>query len=112
MVAMNSPEIAPSDLVKDCDMILNEWSEKTEGNIPNSIDFQDAVTRSGDRFLSTHVQQWITLSQHASMAGHALVLEDGPEILDPEQAEEEHGEEPTGMYAPVCDSSTKHELEG
>jgi hypothetical protein len=33
-----------------------------------------------------------------------LILEDGPEVCDPELDEEEQGESRTGIYTPECES--------
>jgi hypothetical protein len=62
-------------------------------------DFESARSQSEDLSLHFHAASWTNLAEHAALAGHMLYLEDGPEILDPEQKEELEN-----MYAPACAS--------
>jgi hypothetical protein len=44
------------------------------------------------------------MASRSALETHMLILEDGPEVVDSEQAEEDHEDVFEGMHASGCDS--------
>jgi hypothetical protein len=76
---------------------------------PQFLNFEAAQNQYGDYTLREHVGSWMNLAENAALAGHMLYLEDGPEIVDPEQ-EKDQDEVLVNMYAPGCTSADQARL--
>jgi hypothetical protein len=61
------------------------WNDNCK---PVFIDCDLESIQDEDPILQEHVNEWATLTQYVALGGHSLVLEDGPEICDPEQTDE------------------------
>jgi hypothetical protein len=76
------------------------WDESSQ---PRFYGFELAQVRSENGTLRFHVASWMNLAEHTAIAGQILYLEDGPDILDPEQSKDQ-GEVLENICAPGCSS--------
>jgi hypothetical protein len=59
---------------------------------PQFIADDDIAQVSQDPYLRDHLESWRQHAQLVALGGHCSILEDGPEVIDPESQEEEHGD--------------------
>jgi hypothetical protein len=74
------------------------------------VSCDSARVQAEDYCLKHIVQELITLGEYATLGGHTLLLEDGPEITDERQVVEYPGDVLYGMFAPGCDSLNQARL--
>jgi hypothetical protein len=48
---------------------------------------------------------WKAEARLVAIGIHRFAMEEGPDVIDCESSNEEHGEELSGIYAPGCESS-------
>jgi hypothetical protein len=101
--------------------VATEDDRGWQGLLSSEIDSVAVTVREKDGFvaaqdeelhLKVYVEEWVNVSQDAALGGHSVIDEDGPEVCGAEQAEEEHGDSLTGMYAPGTSSLEQSRIRG
>jgi hypothetical protein len=76
------------------------------------VEHQDQAALRQDDLSWSHVSDWVTIFLCASLGSNSCILEDGPEICDPELPEEDYGEVLTRMHGPGTESLEQSRLGG